>query len=271
MSINVKRNSPNPEPDTANKKLPQKTLDTGGVIFGEGTLKNIEVKEDRKKDERGVFQTYKEYKATLTDGTQVEYRKQAEKRESQIIRNADGSIDFVGLNDASITETPKKDVYNLIGCEFTDVDTRMYSNKHNSSEDDIVKIANREHNGEVEESHYIDIFYGTGDTIDTSKYDAFGYYKDNDGLIQFQDFDNFIDSEYIEYGRRKRTKVVDGKETVEYVSHDGKKLDPGYVEGSDKKLADGYTIRTSPDGKKQWFFAPDGSLISKQKFLNRDL
>lgn len=102
-------------------------------------------------------------------------------------------------------------------------------------------------------------------------HNAFAYHKDNIGNIDFRDFENFTEREYIEYGRVKSTKVVDGKETVEYRSHDDKKLDPGYVEGSNKKLADGYTIRTSPDGKKQWFFAPDGSLISKQKFLNRDL
>lgn len=271
MSMNVTPNNPNPAPNIANKKLPQQQPDTGGVIFGEGTLKNIEVKEVLDKDCRGVFQTYKEYKAKLTDGTQVEYRKQDEKRESQIIRNADGSIDFVGLKEASITETPKKDVYNLIGCEFTKVDTRSYSNKHNSYDDDTVRIANREHNGEVEESREIFISYGKGDRINTYKHNAFAYHKDNIGNIDFRDFENFTEREYIEYGRVKSTKVVDGKETVEYRSHDDKKLDPGYVEGSNKKLADGYTIRTSPDGKKQWFFAPDGSLISKQKFLNRDL
>lgn len=271
MSMNVTPNNPNPAQNTANKNLPQEAPDTGGVIFGKGTLKNIEVKEGRKKDERGVFQTYKEYKATLTDGTQVEYRKQDKNRESQIIRNADGSIDFVGLKEASITETPKKDVYNLIGCEFTDVNTEMYPNKPNSYDGDTVTIANREHNGEVEESQYIDIYYGEGDTINTGCGDH-DVPKDYSGYTVVYDFVQFEDRQYIENGRVKTTKVdVDGEETVEYRSHDGKKLDPGYVEGSDKKLADGYTIRTSPDGKKQWFFAPDGSLISKQKFLNRDL
>lgn len=79
------------------------------------------------------------------------------------------------------------------------------------------------------------------------------------------------ETQNIDNGRRMRSEVKEGKgRTTEFYSHDGKKLKESYVNAKEQVLADGYKIKTSPDGKEQWFYDPDGKPISKEEFRNRD-
>lgn len=62
MSMYVNPNNPTTAPNTSNKKLPQKTLDTGGVIFGEGTLRILKLKKAAKRIPEGCSKPIKNIK-----------------------------------------------------------------------------------------------------------------------------------------------------------------------------------------------------------------
>lgn len=143
--------------------------DLGGIEFSEGLLKDIEVQNKRYKDSEGIFQTYKLYKATLSDGTTVEYDKQPDGGAGgidsniapRILQNKDGSIDFIGLNLATISDSPKDDSYNLIGCSCTDVFLNI-----NGEDTDKVDFANiKDSNGNIVQNNYNTVFFDAGDEV----------------------------------------------------------------------------------------------------------
>lgn len=143
--------------------------DLGGIEFSEGLLKNIEVENIRSKNSDGIFDTYKIYKATLSDGTTVTYSKQPDggaggidtNTAPRILQNQDGSIDFIGLNLAAIEDSPKDDSYNLIGCNFTDVFLNA-----NGKDKDKIDFANiKDSEGNIVQNTYNTVFYDAGDEI----------------------------------------------------------------------------------------------------------
>lgn len=248
--------------------------------FAKGVLKKgvpVKAEECREKLPDGTFNNYTLYTATLVDGTIVTYRDQPLPSENdgimpEIKKNKDGSFDFIGLYNVQIKDTPKDDMYNLLGCQFTHVDAARGKDK------DKIDIANLSgHN-----SSDVRINYNKGDSV-TSPMLPFSEtldQKEYNGEILGTYGDIEIETESVGYGRERRT-VRKGKsndffaaetssETVVY-SHDGKKLKSSYVNAKEQVLPDGYKIKTSPDGKEQWFFAPDGKQISKETFRNRGL
>lgn len=258
---------------------------TGGLIFSEGTLKKLETREERYKDENGVFKTITLYKATLTDGTVVEYQKQDPIKDSNggfkqpsIKKNKDGSIDFEGLQKATIRDTTKNDKYNIIGCKNVDV----FADNH-GSDSDLIDDANLQlEDGTIIENDRVGIFYNEGDKVTNlySGYSSCGTYiqeKEHDGFIRVRNTVNegreMRDVQFLEQGRKKVTEVANGgdKITTEVYSHDGKPLKESYLNATEQVLLDGYKIKTSPDGKEQWFYDPDGNPISLEKFKNRGL
>lgn len=144
-------------------------IDLGGIEFSKGLLKDIEVQNTRSKNSEGIFETYKLYKATLSDGTTVTYSKQPDggaggidaNTAPRILQNKDGSIDFIGLNLAAIEDSPNDDNYNLIGCSFTDV---FLTN--NGNDKDKVDFANiKDSNGNTVKNSYNTVFFNKGDEV----------------------------------------------------------------------------------------------------------
>ena len=277
--------------NSSSKSLPETPGEkTGGLIFAKGSLKNLETKEERYKDKEGVFQTKTVYKATLTDGTVVEYEKQeplrgknGEYQQPQIRKNKDGSFDFEGLQHAVVTDTAKNDNYNIIGCD----DILVTANERDDK--DVIDNANlRLADGTIIENSGIGIAYNQGDKVA----DLFGNPSENppqtkqhDGQIILDDdlMTDYLgtgkptvtrgtaEMEYLENGRRRHTHTTEERTVSATYSHDGKKLSEDYVNAKVQVLSDGYRFATSPDGKTQWFFDPKGNPISKKEFQNRGL
>lgn len=261
--------------DKASAKLPETPGEkTGGVVFAKGTLKSFESKEVRTKDEHGIFRINTVYVATLTDGTVVTYHKQAPIDDKNgnlqmpaIKRNKDGSIDFIGLRGAEITDTPKNDKYNLIGSEIA-----VKANNYNDR--DIIDGAflDLSHGkGTSLRGNDVKIEYNKGDMVfDPSEHSKLPEVKDYDGyILGMQGLS--IERQFIENRRTRRTVTENGIENTAVYSHDDIELKESYVNATEKVLADGYKIKTSPDGKEQWFYTPDGKPISKKEFQNRGL
>ena len=264
---------------------------TGGLIFSKGVLKNLETKEERYKDKDGVFQTKVVYKATLTDGTVVEYEKQPPLKgengayqQPQIRKNKDGSFDFEGLQHAVISDTAKNDKYNIIGCN----DVVLKANEGNDK--DVIDNANlRLSDGTIIKNSDVWVGYNKGDEVaDLYSKTSSGntpQTKSHDGVMSLQSImltdhlgtseltvvPGMREVEYLENKRQRVTETTEQSTVSATYSHDGIKLREDYLNATEQVLADGYKIKTSPDGKNQWFYTPDGKAISKEEFRNRGL
>ena len=97
------------------------TINIGGVSFSKAEVAQQDVKTKDKTGKDGIREQYKEYTVTLKDGTKITYAEQDAKRKAAVDIQDDGSINFFGLSNATITDTEKDDTYKLIGCEFTRV------------------------------------------------------------------------------------------------------------------------------------------------------
>lgn len=248
---------------------------TGGIIFSKDALRKLETKEVRYKDNDGVFQTKTVYKATLTDGTVVEYEKQepveGEKgayQQPQIRKNKDGSFDFEGLRRAVIYDTAKNDKYNIIGCKNVSVEADRGEDK------DVIDNAKlRLDDGTILDNRNVSIHYNKGDKVtDLNTRVGIPESKLHDGSISLE-FNGMYEYEDVGYGRTRKTHSTFGGSEIDAAtySHDGIELREDYVNATEQVLADGYKIKTSPDGKVQWFYTPDGKAISKEEFRNRGL
>ena len=115
---------------------------------------------------------------------------------------------------------------------------------------------------------------GTKSIDTTAYYDendyAYSYTNSLDGLPDgwLADIEDgtSISGQAIGYGRHKYKTRKNGKETIEYESHDDKKLKESYVNAAEKKYKDGYSVRTSKDGKEKWYFDPKGKQITPKQF-----
>lgn len=303
----VKTQDPNEVVKTDNKKIYSKKLrnammqspppsaesqpeapgaKTGGVVFGDGVLKKLETRETRVKDSNGIFTTQVTYVATLSDGTVVEYPlqtpivgKKGSMTYPSVNKNKDGSIDFAGLTFAKITDTKNDDLYNVMGCSFTKV-----AANRGKDEDVINGGAIRHADGTILANRDLVVDYNKGDSVSRlSSAGASPKKREHDGTIAGTAGHSEMSLKNIEgtYSRDEqkvengRTRVTTGKyggdEKTKTYSHDNKLLKESYVNATEKVLADGYKVKTSPDGKEQWFYTPDGEQISKEEFRNRGL
>ena len=96
-------------------------LKIGGVKFSKTEVAKKEVKTKEKTSDKGTWEQYKQYTVTLKDGTKVVYTEQPNERQAAIDIQDAGSINFYGLEDATIKDTEKDDTYRLMGCKFTNV------------------------------------------------------------------------------------------------------------------------------------------------------
>lgn len=77
----------------------------GGVAFESSEL--VKAYEDKEKNK---------YTVQLKDGTTIIFPEQEYGREAEVRRTPEGRVDFRGLKDAVIIDTPKNDIYRLMGC-----------------------------------------------------------------------------------------------------------------------------------------------------------
>lgn len=77
------------------------------------------------------------YTVEMKDGTTIIYPMQEYEREAEVRKTPEGRVDFKGLKDAVIIDTPKNDVYRLMGC------CNVLVNADNSKDSDWVQIINR--------------------------------------------------------------------------------------------------------------------------------
>ena len=215
-----------------------------GVQFGEDTLKSLKRGSIMNKNDDGTMVRETQYEAVLSNGTMVFFPRQ---NKGAKITCYDNECDFEKLKNARIFDTDESDTYNLMGCQFSTV-TCDYD-----KERDYISIGNHE-----------DGTKSNGNEVFVRKEDAVHivgkiYYPADveEGVIG--------ESAGLKYGFvTKREYRADG--TV--VSHDGKLLKDSYVNAEERKMPDGYTIKTSPDRKEEWYFDPQGKSISIKEFAN---
>ena len=96
--------------------MPQDGITIGGVFFPQEILK---------KNPQGKFFTTldeKEYIVMFKDDTILRFKEQEPGRQAKVeLNNTQHEITFFGIDGATITDTPKDDKYNLVGCENIEV------------------------------------------------------------------------------------------------------------------------------------------------------
>ena len=109
----------------------------GGVTFQERELvKAYENAEDNK------------YTVVMKDGTTIIFPMQEFEREAEVIKGTEGRVDFKGLKDAVIIDTPKNDVYRFMGCE------NLVVNADTGIDSDWVQVTHRRlSTGKMQMSH----------------------------------------------------------------------------------------------------------------------
>ena len=238
---------------------------TGGVVFAKGTLKNLEIKEVRIEDADGTFKSgkkEKKYWATLTDDTVVVYSEQeplegknGELTSPTIKRNKDGSIDFNGLRHAIILDTSKNDKYNIMGCSDTAVGAGL------GKDSDVINAGPiKLPDGTIIGNEEIFIDYNEGDQVAGMYAASSPEVREHDGKIKFTQY----------YQGMKDIREA-YEENYEHLEEGFNRATKSYVNVTDEVFVDGYRIKTSLDGKEQWFYTPDGKSISKEEFRNRGL
>lgn len=98
----------------------------GGVAFqAEEIVKAYENPENNK------------FTVEMKDGTVIIYPAQAYEQEAEVRRTPEGRIDFRGLYNAVIIDTPKDDVYRLMGCK------NVIMNGDTSDDSDFIEVIDR--------------------------------------------------------------------------------------------------------------------------------
>lgn len=87
------------------------------------------------------------YSVTLVDGTTINYLTQREERFAEIEIMEAGKIEFRGIEKATITDTPKDDVYILSGCNsvilYADGGTNNDNLYSSGNDQDFVEVSDR--------------------------------------------------------------------------------------------------------------------------------
>lgn len=96
-------------------------LNVGGVLYQADQVKSHSSSTNTRVDDSGNVSAFTTYYVELKDGTKLTYEAQDASRKATVFQNK-GNTKFFGLTNAQITDTPKDDVYFLMGCEFTKID-----------------------------------------------------------------------------------------------------------------------------------------------------
>lgn len=200
---------------------------------------------------------------TLSNGTKVELEKQNQKG-AKIVKTDDAEYDFEKISNAQITppleyKEEKDGViigysnYNLMGCQNTFVDARNGNSENISIGNHQDGTPSKYNTVELDEKDHI---WPLSANIDSNSPKAKARYEEhnqNNGELLIDD----------KYGRKVR---ITNDNKKEYIAHDGVKLKESYVSATEKKFKDGYSVRTSPDGKEKWYFDPKGKPITPKQF-----
>lgn len=226
---------------------------------------NLKVKDDYKSVEpisihnpsgNGAVKRVDGLKITLSNGATVELPKQG--KGATIIKTANNEYDFEKLKDANIdamnVEENTYSIYRLMGCQFSDISTINKASER-------IEIANHSDGTKSVET---EAYYDKRDNAYSHTNNLSGL---PDGWLADREDGSSNSGKEIEYGRHKYITSKDGKETVEYTSHDDITLKESYVNATEKKFKDGYSVRTSPDGKSKWYFDPQGKPITPKEFV----
>ena len=88
-----------------------------------------------------------DFNVILMDGTSVTYTMQPEERQAEIVAKDVGRIEFLGLINATIKDSPNNDVYILSGCENITVDADSGIMKMDGedigTDQDLIELKNR--------------------------------------------------------------------------------------------------------------------------------
>ena len=119
-----------------------------------------------------------DFQVILMDGTSVEYTQIPEERQAEVVMKEVGRIEFSGLIDSVIKDSPNNDVYVLYGCENVTVDadngTMDFNNEIIGTDQDLITINNRTlPNGKIQ--------YSKSNTLKLNKNDL--YMLPNKGII----------------------------------------------------------------------------------------
>lgn len=103
----------------------------GGIKYNKNDVKNVSTSEAMFDNHNG-FRDGLKHEVELRDGTKLDYNSvkyedgssneqtRLEKK-AEVQFEKDGTINFKGLYDVEIKDTPKNDNYRLLGCEYTNV------------------------------------------------------------------------------------------------------------------------------------------------------
>ena len=140
-----------------------------GVTFGKGTLKKIQP--FRRNDGFGCLANPDDvnFTAFLTDGTEINYRRQMPTNKAKITKTENRVI-FSGIQDMYVYGTDKVDNYSVFGC-------KGFVNVKGGQGKDVVKTNNRTMSDGSVQTSYVFICHDDNDIVNKTKNDS--RYKGN--------------------------------------------------------------------------------------------
>jgi hypothetical protein len=245
-SVNGAGNSGSNKPD-------QKLVQECGVQFGEGLLKRLE-SSSTYTTVNGELKRETKYRATLTGGTTISFAKQ--QKGAKVVKSGEHEYDFEKLNDSAIIGAREEaTIYNLMGCKFTYVDVQDNKPTDKSCYDKV-RIGDYE-DGTKSEGNFV--VTDECDSVEKGE----GHISGKEGMIVSEHDDGL--GTYNTLNSRTIKVLNDG--TKKTYSHDGKLLKDSYVNAKERKLSDGYSIKTSQDGTEKWYYDPSGKPITPKEFI----
>ena len=99
------------------------------------------------KDIHSMNLTGDKFSVTLMEGTTINYPRQNEDRQAEVLLKNAGRIEFKGIQDATIIDTPENNVYVLEGCENVTVEADGGINEFDKetvgNDQDLIELSNR--------------------------------------------------------------------------------------------------------------------------------
>jgi len=192
---------PQPAKTKTAEKKPNSIM-VGGIKYYSKDVKNVSTSKISEKDagKGNTFHDATKYEVTLKDGTKITHTSHKQKdgsstekenlaRKAEVQVENNGTVNFKGLYNADITDTPKNDNYRLLGCEYTTLEaarsetktedtgfvekikTKIFghtikSPEYKGKDKDNITVANRKlDNGKVQTSFSTFVEYNDGDVI----------------------------------------------------------------------------------------------------------
>ena len=98
------------------------------------------------------------YTVEFKDGTVIIFPNQPDEREAEAKVTFEGRIDFYGFMDAAIIDTPKGDVYRLLGC------SNVMVKADDAKDNDWIQVTDRRlSTGKIQKSHNNNIYLNKDD------------------------------------------------------------------------------------------------------------